>query len=157
MEHEDRDLQRRVQAALDGEPGVEAGHIGVAAEDGIVTLSGHVGSRAEKLAAERVARRIRGVKGIAQEIEIRCAAAAAGADDTEIARQAVGALAWDALIPPGRVLVRVEKGWVSLSGEVEWRHQSAAAERAVQRLGGVVGVVNQIRARREPLPRRETP
>ncbi|HWL83022.1 MAG TPA: BON domain-containing protein [Roseomonas sp.] len=143
MNTADRDLQQRVLDELTWEPSVEAAHIGVAAQDGVVTLSGHVASYAEKLAAEQAAGRVRGVRAIAQEIEVRLPYEKK-TDDDEIAGRAVQILRWDAVVPPEAVRVKVEDGLVTLTGEVEWQFQRAAAERAVQKLGGVTGVINLI-------------
>ncbi len=143
MKDEDVRLQRRVLDELQFEPSVDATHIGVTADDGVVTLSGHVASYAEKLAAEVAVRRVRGVKAIAQDMEVHLPSAAKTADD-EIAGRAVRLLDWDAAVPVDAVKVKVEDGWITLTGEVEWQYQRAAAEHAVQKLGGVVGVLNHI-------------
>jgi osmotically-inducible protein OsmY len=149
MEDEDRQLRQRVLAELDWDPRVDAGGIGVAAKDGVVTLTGHVASYAEKLAAERATRRLRGVRAIAQEIEVRLAAAAKTADH-EIASRALRILAWDSQVPAMAVSVTVEKGWVTLAGLVDWEFQRVAAERAVQKLGGVTGVTNLVQVHARP-------
>jgi len=146
MKDEDRRLQRRVLDELEFEPSVDATHIGVTADDGVVTLSGHVASYAQKLASERAVRRVRGVKAIAQDVEVHLPTAAKTGDD-EIAERAVRLLTWDAAVPADSIRIKVEKGWITLSGEVEWQFQRAAAERAVQKLSGVVGVLNEVTLR----------
>jgi len=148
---DDRMLQQRVMDELAFDPMVEAGHIGVSAHDGTVTLTGHAKSYAEKFAAERAARRVRGVKAVAQEIDVRLPSDKKTADD-EIAARAVKILEWDVLIPPNSVAVKVENGTVTLTGEVDWAYQRAEAESDVHRLGGVQLVLNQIRIRPQAQP-----
>jgi osmotically-inducible protein OsmY len=151
MTDNDRELQKHVQDELDWEPSVDAAHIGVAAKAGVITLTGHVSSYAEKLAAELAVRRVRGVRAIAQDIEVRLPNERKTADD-EIAARALQILAWDASGPIEDVAIKVEKGWVTLSGKVNWHYQRAAAERAVQRLTGIRGITNclQVKVRVQP-------
>lgn len=139
----DISLRQYVLDELEFEPSVNAAHIGVAAEKGVVTLSGHVGSYAEKIAAERVVQRIKGVRAIAQEIEVRYPEAKKTADD-EIAKRALNIIAWDTTIPEEKLMVKVQNGWITLSGEAEWNYQRTAAEEAVRKLSGVLGVSNLI-------------
>lgn len=139
----DSTLRQDILDELDFEPSVEAAGIAVAAKDGIVTLSGHVPTYSQKLMVEDVVRRVKGVKGIAQEIEVRPFGTNQTADD-EIAKRAIKKIAWNASIPDSAVQVKVQKGWVTLSGKVEWQYQRAAAADAVRDLAGVVGVTNQI-------------
>lgn len=146
----DRQLQEDVLAELAFEPGVNAAHIGVTANKGVVTLAGFVSSYAEKSLAEAAARRIRGVKAIAQEIEVRLPSGRKQADD-EIAARAVDILKWQVGIPAERIAVRVEKGAVTLSGDVDWQFQKNEAEHVVHKLTGVVDVINQIRVA-APIP-----
>ena len=140
---EDLKLQQRVIDELDFEPQVDPAHIGISVRDGVVTLSGHVSSFVEKFAAERAVRRVKGVKAVAQELEVRLASEAKTADD-EIAARAVKILNWDALVPHGRIAVKVERGIVTLGGQVDWHHQRAEAETDVRKLNGVVAVINDI-------------
>jgi osmotically-inducible protein OsmY len=114
----DRILRQSIIAALDFEPSIDADNIGVIVDDGVVTLSGHVSSYAQKLAAETVVKRIKGVAGIAQEIEVRLDGDQIPHDD-EIAKQALVTLAYDVLLPADAIQVRVAKGWVTLTGEVD--------------------------------------
>jgi osmotically-inducible protein OsmY len=139
----DNHLQQAVLAELNWEPGVIAAHIGVVAKDGIVTLTGHVESLAEKHAAEAAARRVKGVKAVAEEIEVRLSPETHRSDE-DIAAAVVDRLAWNVSLPPGAIKATVEKGWITLTGEVDWHYQKAAAELDVQRLFGVVGVTNEI-------------
>lgn len=146
MNEDDRQLRRRVSAEPEWEPSVDAAHIGVAAKGGVVTLTGHAASYAEKVAVEQAARRVRGVKAIAQEMEVRFPSEKRTSDD-EIAERALRILDWDAAVPKGAVSTKVERGWVTLSGEVDWHYQRAAAEHDVQKLGGVLGVLNPVRVK----------
>ena len=114
----DSDLRQLIIDELEFEPSLDASNIGVAAKDGIVTLSGHVMSYAEKMAAERAARRVKGVHGIAQEIEIRYSTDKKINDD-EIARRCVNIITWDTTLPEGKITVKVERGWVTLSSDLD--------------------------------------
>ncbi|MBV8654190.1 MAG: BON domain-containing protein [Alphaproteobacteria bacterium] len=136
-------LQQRVIDELEFEPSVNAAHIGISARDGVVTLSGHVASYAEKFAAERTVRRVKGVKAVAQELVVELPSDRKTADD-EIAARAVRILSWDTLVPKDKIAVKVEHGIVTLSGKVDWAYQRAEAEHDVHRLGGVTAVINQI-------------
>jgi osmotically-inducible protein OsmY len=138
----DSSLKQSVLDELQWEPSVNAAHIGVTAKDGIVTLSGDVSSYAEKWAAERAAGRVYGVKGIAEEIKVRYPSDKV--DDTDIAQKALQVLSWDLDVPPNKVTVKVEDGWVTLSGTVDWYFQRSAAEADVRKLKGVMGVINNV-------------
>lgn len=139
----DQQIQQDVLAELKWEPSVTAAHIGVAAKNGVVTLSGHVENYMTKNAAERAARRVQGVRGVAEEIEVRLPFDD-GKTDGEIAAAVLDRLSWNVMIPRNAIKVRVEKGFVTLTGEVEWRYQQEAAKLDVQRLHGVVGVANNV-------------
>jgi osmotically-inducible protein OsmY len=139
----DLTLRQEVLDELEWEPSVDAAHIGVAAEKGVVTLTGHVSSYAEKVAAEKAVRRVKGVNAIAEEIEIRYPGAKQTADD-QIAKRALDILAWQTFVPRDRVKVKVQDGWVTLSGEVEWYYQKSDAEESVRKLSGIMGVTNFI-------------
>jgi osmotically-inducible protein OsmY len=139
-------LRQDVLDELDFEPSVNAAHIGVGVNAGVVTLSGFVSSYREKLAAERATRRVKGVKAIAEGIEVRLPSDKKTADD-EIAGRAVDILKWRVGFPADRISVKVEKGVVSLTGEVDWQFQKAEAEAAIHHLTGVVGVVNMVQVR----------
>lgn len=136
-------LRQDIIDELEFEPRVNAAHIGVAVEKGVATLSGHVGSYAEKLAAEKAVKRVKGVQAIAEEIEVRFSSDKKTADD-EIAARAVNILRWSAVVPPDSVLVKVQEGRVNLTGQVNWQFQRAAAEAEIRRLSGVVGVLNSV-------------
>jgi osmotically-inducible protein OsmY len=137
-------LQKAVLAELGWEPMVTSAHIGVTAHNGVVTLSGHVASYMEKHAAETAASRVKGVKAVAEEIEIKLAGDMRRTDD-QIAGAALDSLLWDVSVPKDKIKVKVEKGWVTLSGDVDWHFQKEAAGHDVRRLFGVVGVSDEIR------------
>jgi len=114
----------------------------VTANAGVVTLTGHVETYAEKHAAETAARRVKGVNAVAGDIEVRLAFDRQRSDD-DIAAAAIDRLAWDVSVPRDAVKVTVEGGWITLTGQVDWWYQKEAAEQDVRRLFGVVGVSNQ--------------
>jgi osmotically-inducible protein OsmY len=146
------DDQRLKQAVLDElkwEPSVNAAHIGVSATGGVVTLMGHVESYSEKFAAEKAARRVKDVKGIAEEIEVQLPFSVKH-DDEDIATAAVNRMNWDTSVPKDSVKAKVENGWITLTGEVDWHYQQEAAAHDVRGLWGVVGVLNQISIRSKP-------
>jgi osmotically-inducible protein OsmY len=128
---------------LGWEPSIHTAHIGVAANAGVMTLIGHVQSLPQKVAADRATARVKGVKAVAEEIEVKLAYEVTRGDES-VAAAAVERIAWDSSVPPDAIEIRVEKGWVTLNGEVEWYFQKEAAGRAGQTLIGVVGVSNLI-------------
>jgi osmotically-inducible protein OsmY len=137
------DLQRDVLDQLKWEPGLTAGEIGVSVHDGVATLTGHVTSYTQKTSVEKAAKRVAGVKGIANDLVIKLPSSKER-DDTDIAEAAVHALKWHTSVPEDRVRVTVRSGWINLEGEVDWFYQKDAAERAVRDLTGVKGVSNLI-------------
>lgn len=139
----DKELRQLVIDELDFDPSIDAADIGVAAENGVVTLTGHVPTYVQKVAAEHSAWRVKGVKGIAQKIEVRFPASKKHGDD-EIAQRALNILAWNVVVPRDRIRVKVSDGWVTLAGTVDWNYQRVAAEKSVRKLGGVKGVFNGI-------------
>jgi osmotically-inducible protein OsmY len=135
-------MRQDVEQELGCEPSVDAAAIGVAVEDGLVTLSGHVASHAEKLAAEHASARVRGVKAIVNELEVKLPDSSHSADE-EIAKAAVESLSWNTQIPADRIKVRVEHGWISLEGDVDWRYQKTGV-RAADTQGPADDVVSQL-------------
>ena len=146
-----------MQAELEWDARIRSTEIGVAVKDGVVTLTGWVDSYAKKLAAERAAHRVRGVKAVANEIEVLLPSSAERTD-ADIALEASRELAWEALVPADQIEVTVSRGIVTLRGEVSWEYERRAAERAVRRLSGVRNVVNliKVRPRVTPSPERLT-
>lgn len=142
----DSQIQQEVIDELKWEPKVNSTHIGVAVESGIVTLSGHVESYVEKLGAEAAAKKVEGVKAIAVELDV-ILPWSSQKSDTEIARAAMDALQWNAYRLSDLVNVKVENGFITLSGEVPWHFERDSAEYTVKYLAGVKGVFNKIRIR----------
>jgi len=142
-------LKDEVLDELEWEPSIKATRIGVAVKNGVVTLSGEVESYHEKVEAQRATLRVEGVKGLASEIEIHLPGTS-HRSDADIARVALDALQWNSSVPADRIKVMVHKGWVTLEGDVEWGYQKTAAEEAVRRLTGVVGVSNQVAVKARP-------
>lgn len=147
----DSQLQQDVIDELKWEPRVDHANIGVAATDGVITLSGYVGSYAEKLAAEKAARRVKGVRGLAEEIEVRLPSAAKTADP-EIAKRIADMFDWSAMIPNNKISIKVEDGWVTLTGAVEGHFQRKSASDLASRINGVRGVTNRIDVKPSPSP-----
>jgi len=143
----DRQLQQDVIDELRWDVSVEAAHIGVEASEGVVTLSGRVGSYAEKFAAEDAAKRVAGVKAVAMDLEVKLPGSSLRTD-SDIAKAAVAALAWNVTVPKDAVQVKVDDGFVSLSGEVDWEFQRQAAVSSVRYLLGVRGVTNAVTLRK---------
>jgi len=139
----DLQLRQYVLDELEFEPSVNAAHIGVVAEKGVVTLTGHVGTYAEKVAAVTAAKRVKGVRGIADNVEVRYASDKKTSDD-EIARRAIDILGWDSLVPSDSIQVTVRDGFVTLTGTADWYYQKTTAEQDVQKLTGVRSVINNI-------------
>ncbi len=142
----DLPLRRAVEQELAAEPSIDHSHIGVTAKDGVVTLTGHVGSHAEKVAAEEAAARVYGVRALVTELEVRLPGAAQVSDE-DLARAAIEALSWNSVVPADRVKVRVEDGWLTLEGDVDWTYQKTAAYNTVAYLKGVRGVRDHIEIR----------
>jgi osmotically-inducible protein OsmY len=138
----DMQLQQNTMAELRWEPSVKAAEIGVAARGGVVTLTGKVDTYAQKFAAERAVERVTGVRAIADDLTVALLGVYERTD-SDIARAAVNALAWDVEVPEG-ITVVVSQGWVKLAGKAQWFFQKAAAERTVRYLAGVTGVTNAI-------------
>jgi len=142
----DTDLQSDILAELEWEPSIHSQDIGVSVHDGIVTLTGTVPTYSEKSAAEEAVKRVGGVRGVAEELKVNLFSDHQR-NDTDIAQSLANALDWNVSVPKGKITNTVENGWVTLSGEVEWKYQSEAAANAVRHLMGVKNVVNQIRVR----------
>ncbi|HUJ16089.1 MAG TPA: BON domain-containing protein [Thermoanaerobaculia bacterium] len=142
----DTSLRHDVEKELEWDPAIDATKIGVAATDGVITLTGNVRSYSEKWNAEKIAKRVLGVQGVANDVEV-VIEETEHRDDGDIARSAVNALNWNFAIPKDKIKVIVTKGWLTLEGEVEWHYQKRAASDAVRNLRGVRGVTNDIAVR----------
>lgn len=138
----DSQIQTDVMNELSWEPRISNEQIGVAVHDGIVTLSGMVPNYAEKIAAETAAMRVRGVKGIAEEIEVRLTSPHVK-NDTEIAEAVLHALDWHVWTPEN-LKAKVQNGWVTITGEVKYDYQRQSAANSVRYLNGVKGISNNI-------------
>jgi osmotically-inducible protein OsmY len=147
----DSDIQKDVSAELKADPNLRDDDIAIGVRDGIVTLAGFVNSYADKWRGERLVSKVRGVKGIVNELRVKLPAHAQRSDP-ELARMAVSALESSVLVPHERIQVAVEDGWITLKGEVEWYYQKEEAERAVRNLTGVAGVSNLIAVASTPTP-----
>ena len=139
----DAQLQFDVNEELDWDPSIHAEDIGVSVHDGVVTLTGHVNTFAEKWEAERASQRVAGVKALAVEIDVILPGSSTRTD-ADIARSAENVLEWNSYIPRNRVKVLVEGGTITLSGEVSRDYQRRAATESVRTLMGVKGVTNQM-------------
>ena len=139
----DNDLKQAVLAALKWAPNVTAAHVGVTANAGVVTLSGHVENYSAKRAAEAATGRVKGVKAVVEELEVRLPSFIKKHDD-EIAAAVLDRFAWSTSIPDGAVKVKVEKGWVTLTGQVNWHFQKESAVNEIRDLAGVIGVSDDI-------------
>jgi osmotically-inducible protein OsmY len=139
----DNQLKLDVIAELGWEPSVNAAQIGVEVKEGVVTLTGHVESFAEKWNAEAAAQRVSGVKALAVELEVTLPGSSVRTD-ADIARTAANVLEWTTYLPKDAVKVMVENGWITLTGEVEWAYKKREAAYAVRNLMGVKGVSDQI-------------
>ena len=139
----DAEIKNDVLDELAWQPNIDETKIGVIVEDGVVTLNGVVDNYTKKVAAEKAVKAVKGVKAVALDIDVKY-----GTDykktDKEIAKAVVNALAWDTSVPEDKVAIKVEDGWVYLSGELKWFYQKDAAKKAVENLLGVKGVVNSI-------------
>ncbi len=137
-------LRQDIIDEFEFDPSFDGEHVGVAVDRDVVTLSGHVTSYAQKVAAIAAARRVKGVHAIAENIEVRYPFQSKTADD-QIAQRVSDILNWDVLVPSNSVDVLVQDGWITLTGDVDWYYERTAAEDDVRKLSGVVGVTNNIK------------
>lgn len=148
---DDVHLKKDVEAELEWDASVNAAQVGVAVKNGVVTLTGHLDTYAEKAAIERAVQRVQGVQAIAVELDVKLAPGHVRSD-TEIAAAAEYALLWHAQVPTQRITVKVDQGRVTLSGDVDWEFQRREAESAIHPLTGVVGIRNNIELRAKATP-----
>jgi osmotically-inducible protein OsmY len=152
MERTDTEIQKSVLAELQWDARVQPNEIGVSVKDGVVTLSGFVDSYLKKWAAEEAAHRVKGVRAVANDVEVRLPGMSERTD-ADIAAAVTRAIEWDAVVPIDKLDVTVSKGWVTLDGELEYQFQKEEAERAARRVTGVRGVTNLIRIKpTKPVP-----
>jgi osmotically-inducible protein OsmY len=148
---DDAALKQNAVDELVWRPDIDSAHIGVTADRGVITLSGYVPSYAQKYEVEDCVKRVSGVRGVAEELEVRYSGDYSAKDD-EIAQRALNSLGWDAMVPKDSVKVTVQNGVVTLSGQVSWQFERNAAEKAVRTLYGVVDVVDNIKLKTQPQP-----
>ncbi len=139
----DAEIQRDVMAELKWEPFINASEIGVAVQNGVVTLSGIVDTYSKKLTAEEAVKRITGVKAVAEDIEVRFVDAAVKSD-TEIARRIADSLKWHSAVQEEKIKLTVENGWVTLEGQVDWEYQKNAVKSTIENLAGIKGISDLI-------------
>jgi len=139
----DLEIQKDVMDELKWEPMLNATEIGVAVKDGVVTLTGTVSNYSKKFAAEDATWRVKGVKAVAEELEVKLGDGDL-LTDSEVAANVINTLRWNTVIPDEQIKVKVSKGWVYLSGEVDWNFQKDAVMNAIRGLKGVRGVSNEI-------------
>lgn len=147
----DSELKKDVLAELAWDPLVPEARVGVSVNDGVVTLTGHLDSYSEKIATRRAVERVSGLKALAMEIDV-IPLGVHQRSDTEIATAVEHALSWNTSVPQDRIKVTVEKGWVTLGGEVDWNFQRRAVERLVRPLKGVVGISDNIQLKAAAVP-----
>ncbi len=140
------ELQKDVQNAISWEPSMHAAEIGVTAKDGVVTLSGTVNSYSKKLNAETAARRVEGVKAVAEDITIDYGYSFKE-NDTELAKDILLAWRFNWQVPKDKIKVKVENGWVQLTGDVNWKYQETAAIKSIDHLSGIKGVSSLVKVK----------
>src|SRR5215469_4472374 len=145
----DEEIQADVLEELKWDSRVQPNEVGVVVKDGIITLTGWVDSYLKKIAAEEAAHRVRGVKAVANDIEVRLPSSAERTD-ADLVAAVLSVLQWDAAIPAGKVDVTVSQGWVTLKGEVDHGFQKRDALRAICRLSGTKGITNLITVKPQP-------
>jgi len=147
----DAQLKKDVEAELEWNPAINAARVGIAVQDGVVTLTGHLGTFGEKMHAERAVKRVAGVRGVAVEVDVKLEPHH-HMSEAEIAAAVQTAFKWHALIPEDRIHFTVEKGWGTLTGLMDWDDQRHNAEVAVRPIKGVLGVANKIHLREREAP-----
>ncbi len=149
--HTDSDIQEDVVAELKAEPNLRNDDLAIGVRDGVVTLAGYVDSYADKWRAERLVSKVKGVKAVVNQLEVKLPSSSQRTDP-EIARAAVNALQWNVLVPHDRIQVAVEHGWITLRGEVDWYYEKEEAERTVRNITGIKGVSNLVTVAAAPTP-----
>ncbi|HET7003820.1 MAG TPA: BON domain-containing protein [Puia sp.] len=144
MKESNDELQQDVQDAIQWETSLNTSQIGVIAKDGVVTLTGTVDSYAKKLEAEEAAKNVKGVKAVVVKLDIKFGSDYEKKDDSEIAGDIIQAAKWNWDIPKDKIKAKVENGWVTLEGEVDYNYQRDAIEDLVKNHSGITGVTNNI-------------
>lgn len=147
----DLELRRTVLDELEFQPHIDAAAIGVTVNNGLVCLTGHVRTYAEKIAAERAVKSVKGVKAVAEEIQVHVPGDL-DIDDEAIASRCMDVIRWNSALPEERIQIKVQQGWVTLEGEVDWQYQRQAAQDAVRKLAGVVEINNMLVVRPAATP-----
>ena len=147
----DLDLKKDIEAELAWDVSINPASVGVLVKDGVVTLTGHIDNYVQKTAIEKAVRRVGGVQAIAVELDVKLSPRHTRSD-TDLARAAERAIEWHTLVPRDAIKISVEKGWITLSGEVEWEYQRESAANAVRGLVGTVGVDNLVTLTVKPQP-----
>jgi osmotically-inducible protein OsmY len=151
MQHSDDQIRREVEEELRYDPSLAEDDIAVSVREGVVTLAGTVKSYLDKWRAERTVSRVRGVRAIANDLDVRLPSSSTR-PDSDIARAVADALDWNIAVPRGRIKARVENGWVTLEGDVDWNFQKEAAEHTVRSITGVKGVTSLVTVHARPTP-----
>ena len=149
MMKNDQQIQMDVQTQLKWEPFLNASEIGVSVKNAVVTLSGMVDAYSKKMAAERVAKRIYGVKAVAVDIQVGVSPSNRKTD-TEIAEACLNALKWDTSVPDQKLTLKVEDGFVTIEGLVDWSYQRLSAKNAIENIAGVRGIINNVSVNQKP-------
>jgi osmotically-inducible protein OsmY len=142
----DLDIQQDVMAELLWEPGLRVAEVGASVKNGVVILSGIVDSYYKKVLAEKAAKKVAGVKAVAEEIEVRVPGSKTFSD-LDIAEAVLNALKWNSNVDESAIHVKVEKGVLTLDGEAEWNFQKESVQKAVENLMGITSIVNNIRVK----------
>jgi osmotically-inducible protein OsmY len=140
----DEEIQKHVMEELSWQPSIRSTEIGVAVKNGVVTLSGLVDTYLEKKTAEKAVLKVDGVKGVAENIEINIGFNNKKTD-SELAQAALNALKWNVLVPDDKIKVKVENGWVTTEGTVDWAYEQHAVRDAVSAITGVKGISNLVK------------
>lgn len=137
----DLSLRKNILDELEFRPDINPANVGVAVENGVVTLTGHVSTYVQKNAIDRAVAAVKGVRAIAEEIEVRPTSQNRVTGDM-IAARAANIISWTANVPEGSIKIKVQAGWITLEGQVDWQYERESILRAIHKLSGVVGVTN---------------
>lgn len=147
----DIEIQKNVIDELQWDPVLQSAQIGVTVKDGIATLMGYVANFSQQQAAENAAKRVKDVRAVAMDLVIKLPHDQQRTD-TDLAAAALNALKWSSFVPEDMIMLKVDNGWITMEGEVEWQFQKESAYHAVRDLIGVYGVINRIKVRPKITP-----